>query len=77
MTLLAHNPRLVVGEPVVWRFDVDLSLPNFGRVATMGEIDVDASTAEVLPFSSNEIDAMLKAANALAARFSSSTAAGI
>ena len=77
MTLLAHNPRLVVGECGVWRLNIDLSLPDFGRVAPLGVIDVDAENATVIALTTDEIDELLKAANALAARFSSSTAAGI
>ena len=77
MALLAHNPRLVVGERVVWRLNIDLSLPDFGRVAPLGVIDVDAENATVIALTTDEIDELLKAANALAARFSSSTAAGI
>ncbi len=71
MTLLAHNPRLVVAAQPVWRFDIDLCLPNRGRVATLGTIDVDAEAGNVVPFSADAIDELLKAANALAASFAS------
>ena len=65
MTLLARNPRLVVGERAIWRFDVDLNLPDFGRIATLGTIDVDAGNADVLPLTRTQIHEMLKNANAL------------
>jgi hypothetical protein len=71
MTLLAHNPRLVVGEQVTWRFDIDLCLPHTGCIATLGTIDVNADSAVVIPLTANKIAELIKNANALAARHAS------
>ena len=77
MSILAHNPRLVVGERVTWRFDADLNLPGFGQMATLGSVDVDAETGIVIPLSSAQIEELLNRANALASRLTPATAAGI
>jgi hypothetical protein len=77
MTLLAHNPRLVVGDSLCWRFDADLSLPGVGVIATLGAIDVDADSGAVLPLSPSQIEEILRRAHALATRIASPTAASI
>ncbi len=41
-------PTLVVGERSVWRFPVYIAFPGSGRVGTVGEVDVDAGTGELL-----------------------------
>ena len=75
MSVLAHNPRLVVGDRVVWRLDADLSLPDWGQIATLGIIDVDADTGDVLPFTPEQIRDLLLRADALASRLSHSPTA--
>jgi len=77
MTLLAHNPRLVVGDSLCWRFNVDLSLPGVGVIATLGAIDVDADSGAVLPLSPSQIEEILRRAHALATRIASPTTASI
>jgi hypothetical protein len=46
--LLAETPELLAGEKMVWRIQVVLSYPTRGRVGTIGTIDLDAVTGEVL-----------------------------
>ena len=75
MSMLAHNPRLVVGDRVVWRFDADLSLPEWGQVATLGTIDVDAETGAAIPLTAVQIRHLLQRADALASRLSHSPTA--
>lgn len=75
MTLLAHNPRLVVGACLCWRFDVNLCLPDVGVIATLGTVDVDAESGAVLPLSPSQIDEILRRAHALATRIASPTTA--
>ena len=42
------TPELVRGEPTVWRVPVLLTFPKYGPVGTVGTIDVDAQTGELL-----------------------------
>lgn len=77
MTMLAHNPRLVLAETPRWRFDIDLHLAGLGFVATLGTIDVDAVAGQVIPLLSTQIAALRERADALIARFSPETAAAI
>lgn len=66
MSFLANNPILVMGDSPCWRFDVDLQLPSFGKVATLGELDVNASSGTVTPLSDEEIDKIQNLADAIA-----------
>ncbi len=77
MSMLAHNPRLVVADSPCWRFDIDLHLSGLGFVATLGTIDVDAVGGEVIPLIPTQITALRERADALIARFSPETAAAI
>ncbi len=65
---LAGVPMLVLGQRPVWRVPGCLHLPGLGQVATIGSVDVDASTGEVLSPSAERIAAMKRHANAIAAR---------
>lgn len=43
------TPSLVVADGrVVWRVPLFLALPGLGRLGTVGEIDIDAQSGEVL-----------------------------
>ena len=55
MSMLAHKPRLVVDGQPLWRFDIDLCLPELGYIATLGSIDVDAMTGAVVPLTVNPV----------------------
>ena len=46
--LRAEAPELILGEPLVWRVDVVLTNPEVGVVGSVGRIEVDAATGEVL-----------------------------
>ena len=69
MAILANNPTLVMGDSPCWRFDVDLQLPSFGKVATLGELDVNASSGTATPLSDEEIDKIRNLADAIASSF--------
>lgn len=46
--LRADNPDLVLGEQLVWRFDIVLTPPTRGQVGVVGRIELDAITGKVL-----------------------------
>jgi hypothetical protein len=77
MTLHAVNPMLVIGERPVWRLFLHMRLRTLGDVATLGTLDIDAQSGEVLPFTAQQIRAIQDQANALIARFSPTTTATI
>ena len=67
----AENAELVLGEPLRWRFDVILGLPNLdhpgsGDLFRVGVIEVNAATGEVL--NQLELAGELHASAAAAAR---------
>ena len=43
----AGEPKLVVGERMVWRVPVMLALPAVGEIGQTGEIDVDVETGKL------------------------------
>lgn len=45
--LRSGEPDLVVKERIVWRVPVELALPSYGMVGTVGQIDVDVETGEL------------------------------
>ncbi len=61
------TPELMGGEQTVWHVPVILTFPGYGTVGTVGAIDVDAETGDLLttPFLVKEI---VHNAEALAAR---------
>jgi hypothetical protein len=69
MMVLAGEPVLVWSEQPVWRVPACLHLPDLGEVSTVGSIDVDALTGEIMPLSSDQIAAMQRRANDIATRF--------
>lgn len=67
----ADDPMLVWGKSPVWRFACYLHMPNLGRIAPVGTVDVDASSGKIVPLSNNIIQQMQSQASDLADRFSS------
>lgn len=45
--LRAGEPKLVVGQRMVWRVPVTLALPTAGDIGQTGEIDVDVETGKL------------------------------
>jgi hypothetical protein len=45
--LYGEKPSLVVGEHLLWRVPIWLSLPTTGPLGQVGTLDVDAQTGEV------------------------------
>ena len=43
-----RDPDLVAGNPVVWRVPVVLTFPDHGAVGTVGTVEVNAETGELL-----------------------------
>ena len=43
----AESPTLVIGERPVWRVPAYLTFPRFGRVGTVGAVDVDVETGAI------------------------------
>ena len=46
--LLGDVPSLIIAERAVWRVPVLLTSPEYGVVAQVGTVDVDAQTGDVL-----------------------------
>jgi hypothetical protein len=71
------QPTLVVDQTPVWRVPAVLRLPAVGDVSTVGAVDIDAQTGDLVPPSPKEIDRMQELAHALATHFASAaTSAG-
>lgn len=77
MSIQADDPILVWGKRLVWRMQMYLSLRGLGRVATLGTVDVDAQTREVIPLSVNEITTLQERANVLALRLAPAPKAAV
>lgn len=69
MMVLADEPVLVIGEQPIWRVPACLHLPGLGKVSTVGSIDVDALTGEVIPPALDQIAAMRRRVDDIAACF--------
>lgn len=69
MAARVDTPVLIAGQRPVWRVSARLSPPGLenAEALPLGEIDVDASTGEVIPPSPDQIAAMQRQINALAA----------
>ena len=74
MSILAGEPALILGDPPVWRMATNLHLPDFGFVATVGSIEVDALTGKVRAFSLEQIMTMQDRAEVIATRLTPSAA---
>jgi hypothetical protein len=68
MAMRPGDPALVWSERPVWRIPIYLFLRGYGQVAALGEIDVDATTGQVIPLSGAQISAIQDRADELASR---------
>jgi hypothetical protein len=73
MMVTAGRPMLVLGEKTIWRVPAALRLPGLGEVGTVGHIDVDAQSGEIVLPSDEEITQMQELAHAIAAHFTLSS----
>lgn len=77
MMVSGGQPTLVVDQTPVWWLPAVLRLPSVGDVSTVGAVDIDAQTGDLIPPFLNEITRMQELAYALAAHFASAaTSAG-
>jgi len=77
MSIQADGPILVWRKHPVWRIQIDLWLRGLGRVTTLGTLEVDAKTREVIPLSIAKISSLQARANAIALRLSPATKAAV
>lgn len=77
MMTLPSKPTLVLGNKPVWRFDVHFNYPHLGEIGTIGKIEVDAQTGQVISLTEEQITAMQERANAIATRLTQSVAAKV
>jgi hypothetical protein len=75
MMVMAGTPTLFLGQQPVWRVPAILSLPGLGEVSTIGTVDIDAETGEIIPLPNSQLSRMQEIAHALAAHFSSQATA--
>ncbi|MEZ4733734.1 MAG: hypothetical protein R3E79_42090 [Caldilineaceae bacterium] len=69
MTTHATEPTLVFkGDRFVWRLSIAMRLPEVGHVATLGSVDVDAVTQEIIPLSATQIRTIQDHANDIITR---------
>jgi hypothetical protein len=73
MMVLPGEPVLVVGKRPIWRVPAQLHLPGIGEVATLGDIDVDATTGSVLEPGKSTILKMQQRAHEFAAHLTPAT----
>lgn len=73
MMLRAINPILILRERPVWRLTMEMRLLKLGPVATLGTVDVDACTCEVIPLSSKKIREIQDRANDIITRLTPET----
>ncbi|HNU05768.1 MAG TPA: hypothetical protein PKL67_16635 [Anaerolineae bacterium] len=71
MALRPGEPRLLGGPQPVWRMPVWLHLRGFGQVESLGSLDVDATTGEVVPLSPVDVQKMQDRADAIARHLTS------
>jgi hypothetical protein len=65
--LYAEEPNLLVGTRLLWRVPVWLGLPTCGPVGSVGTLDVDAQSGEIL-FTPQQLAEMGAYGDALAQR---------
>ena len=70
MMVTAGQPVLILGERPAWRVPATLRLPGLGEVGTLGHVDVDAQSGEIIWPSDKQIAQMQELAHAIAAHFS-------
>jgi hypothetical protein len=68
--LYGEQPSLVVGERMLWRVPVWISLPTTGPLGQVGSLDVDTQSGEIL-FTPELLAEIKERANALAKRATS------
>lgn len=73
MMIVAGDPILFLSDQPVWRVPALLHLTGLGDVASVGAIDIDASTGDVIRLSDQQILEMQNRADAIALRLTSST----
>ncbi len=67
-----ERPSLVVGERLLWRVPVWLSLPTTGPLGQIGTLDVDTQTGEIL-YTPEMLDDLKERGHKLAQRATSQT----
>ena len=67
------EPILVLGQQARWRVPAYFNFPHLGEAGTLGSIEVDAQTGEVIPLTTEQIAAMKERANVLAFRLTPQT----
>jgi hypothetical protein len=75
MMVSAGQPTLIVDQTPVWRVPAVLRLPELGDVSTVGAVDIDAQTGDMILPSFDQITRMQELAHAIAAHFASATTA--
>ncbi len=73
MAAQAGPPTLVIAERPIWRVPAHLQLPGLGDVATLGTLDIDAATGDVIPLTPDSLADMQRRAHAIATRLTSPT----
>ena len=72
MMVLAGEPVLVMSSEPKWRIPAVLHLPGLGPVSTVGTVDVNAQTGEIIPLTAEQILIMQERANEFALRLTPS-----
>lgn len=75
MMVTGGQPMLIVDQDPVWRVPAVLRLPELGDVSTIGSVDIDAQTGDIISPSFDQITRMQELAHAIAAHFASTTTA--
>jgi len=66
MALHGADPVLVLREQKpFWRVSMNLRWPGWGYISTLGHVDVDAQTRDVVPLSPEQIERVQDKADAL------------
>ncbi|MEI2692592.1 MAG: hypothetical protein V9H69_23860 [Anaerolineae bacterium] len=74
MALRPGEPSLLGGERPIWRMPIWLHLRGLGQVATLGSLDVDATTGDAIPLSPIAIKEIQDRADVFARRLTLQTA---
>ncbi len=73
MMVSSGQPTLILNEHPIWRVPAILKLPELGEVGSVGVVDVDAQSGEIILMPDEQISRMKEIAHAIAAHFSSQT----
>lgn len=65
--LCSKEPKLIIGERLLWRVPIWLALPTTGPLGEVGTIELDVQSGEML-FTQLLLDEIADRANALACR---------